>query len=59
MNHGELVFLAFAVGLADLPAPAVTDLPGEPVPGPLHGELLVQTPSYTAASLGSIEPNDL
>ena len=40
----ELVFLAFTVGLADLAASSVADLPGEPVPGLLHGELLVELP---------------
>jgi hypothetical protein len=41
---GELVFLAFAVGLADLAAVAVADLAGEAVAGFLHGELSVHPP---------------
>ena len=35
----ELVFLALAVGLAQLAALAVEDLASQPVPGFLHGEL--------------------
>jgi hypothetical protein len=36
-----LVFLSFVVGLAELAAPAVEDLPREPVAGLLDGELPV------------------
>src|ERR1035441_1537897 len=38
---GELMFLAFAVGLPDLAAVAVADLAAEAVAGFLHGELPV------------------
>jgi hypothetical protein len=41
---GELIFLAFAVGLSDLAAVAVADFPAESVPGFLHGQLPVHPP---------------
>ena len=40
-ERAELVFLAFAVALAELAAPAVADLAREPVAGLLDGELPV------------------
>jgi hypothetical protein len=40
-ERGELVFLAFAVGLVDPAAVAVTDLAGQPMPGLLDSQMPV------------------
>jgi hypothetical protein len=47
---GELIFLAFAIGLPDLAAVAVADLAGEAVAGFLHGELPVHPPLAAAVN---------
>jgi hypothetical protein len=43
-ERGELIFLAFAVGLPDLTAVAVADLSAQAVAGFLHGQLPVHAP---------------
>ena len=47
---GELIFLAFAIGLPDLAAVAVADLAAEAVAGFLHGELPVHPPLVAAVN---------